>query len=252
MELNKIYRGDCLEVMKQLPDDSVDMILTDLPYSRTKNHWDVIIPLEPMWEQYLRIAKENACIALFADGMFMADLMKSQESIWKYNLVWDKVLTSGFLNANRMPLKAHEEICIFYRKPPVYNPQKVPGNRNHSKGSKKVNKNHNYGDYGFVDNHETLGEMKHPTSILRFQKPHPSKSLHPTEKSVELCEWLIKTYTNPRGIVLDSCIGSGTTCLAAIKNDRYYIGIDLEEQYCRVAENRIREYLTEKESTEVE
>ena len=103
-----------------------------------------------------------------------------------------------------------------------------------------------------MDNHETLGEMKHPTSILRFQKPHPSKSLHPTEKSVELCEWLIKTYTNPRGIVLDSCIGSGTTCLAAIKNDRYYIGIDLEEQYCRVAENRIREYLAEKESTEVE
>ena len=126
MEINKIYHGDCLELMKQIPDGMIDMILVDPPYNRTKNKWDFIIPLDKMWEQFLRIAKENACIAIFCDGMFMADLMTSQRKIWRYNLVWDKVLTSGFLNANKMPLRQHEEICIFYRKPPVYNPQKIP------------------------------------------------------------------------------------------------------------------------------
>lgn len=228
--------------MEQLPDGIVDMILVDPPYNKTHNRWDSIIPIDKMFEQFLRVSKENACIAIFCDGLFMADLMKSQSKIWKYNLIWDKVLSTGFLNSNKMPLRQHEEICIFYRKPPIYNPQKVPGKQNHSKGSVKTNKNHNYGEYGFADNREELGEMKHPTSILRFQKPHPSVCLHPTEKSLDLCEWFIKTYTNQGDLVLDCCCGSGTTCLAALKNNRNYIGMEIEEQYCRVAENRIREY----------
>ena len=242
MELNKVYKGDCLELMKDIPDESIDMILVDPPYERTHNKWDSIIPLDKMWEQYLRIIKPNGCIAIFADGMFMADLMKSQEKLWKDNLVWVKVLSTGFLNANRRPLRVHEEVCIFYKKPPVYNPQKVLGAMNHSKGKKKACDNNNYGKYEFVDNREELGEWKHPTSILRFQKPHPSVVTHPTEKPVELCEWLIKSYTNKGDTVLDSCAGSGTTCIAAINTSRNYIAMESEEKYCRAMEKRISEH----------
>lgn len=243
MEINQLYKGDCLELMKEISDESVDMILVDPPYERTHNKWDSIIPLNEMWEQYLRIIKSNGCIAIFADGMFMADLMKSQEKIWRYNLIWDKVLSTGFLNANKQPLRIHEEICIFYKKPPVYHPQKVLGAMNHSKGKKKVCDNNNYGKYEFVDNREELGEWKHPTSILRFQKPHPSVVMHPTEKSVELCEWLIKSYTNEDELVLDSCAGSGSTCIAAINTNRKFIGMEMDEHYFEVAKNRIQERL---------
>lgn len=243
MESNKIYLGDCLELMKEVPDKSIDMILCDLPYGRTHNRWDNIIPFDKMWEHYLRVIKDNGAIVLFADGLFMADLMKSQRKLWRYNLIWDKVLTSGFLNANRQPLRQHEELCVFYKKQPTYNPQKVPGKMNHSKGTEKKNENNNYGEYGWVDNREELGSMKHPTSIIRVQKTHPSISLHPTEKPVELCEWLIKTYTNEGEIVLDSCVGSGTTCIAAINTDRKYIGIELEENNYNVAINRVASHL---------
>lgn len=243
MEINQLYKGDCLELMKEISDESIDMILVDPPYERTHNKWDSIIPLNEMWEQYLRIIKSNGCIAIFADGMFMADLMKSQEKIWRYNLIWDKVLSTGFLNANKQPLRVHEEICIFYKKPPVYHPQKVLGAMNHSKGKKKVCDNNNYERYEFVDNREELGEWKHPTSILRFQKPHPSVVTHPTEKSVELCEWLIKSYTNEGELVLDSCAGSGSTCIAAINTNRKFIGMEMDGHYFGVAKNRIQERL---------
>ena len=243
MEINQLYKGDCLELMKEISDESIDMILVDPPYERTHNKWDSIIPLNEMWEQYLRIIKSNGCIAIFADGMFMADLMKSQEKIWRYNLIWDKVLSTGFLNANKQPLRVHEEICIFYKKPPVYHPQRVLGAMNHSKGKKKVCDNNNYGKYEFVDNREELGEWKHPTSILRFQKPHPSVVTHPTEKSVELCEWLIKSYTNEGELVLDNCAGSGSTCIAAINTNRKFIGMEMDGHYFGVAKNRIQERL---------
>lgn len=239
MELNKIYKGDCLELMKDIPDESIDMILVDPPYARTHNKWDSIIPLDRMWEQYLRIIKPNGCIAIFADGMFMADLMESQRKLWKYNLVWDKVLSTGFLNANRQPLRVHEEVCIFYKKPPVYNPQKVLGSMNHSTGKNKERGNSNYNKHNFVDNREKLGEWKHPTSILRFQKPHPSITLHPTQNPVELCEWLIKSYTNEGDIVLDSCAGSGSTCVAAINTKRNYIAMELEEKYYEIIQKRV-------------
>lgn len=227
--------------MPDIPDESIDMILVDPPYQRTQNKWDSIIPLDKMWEQYLRIIKPNGCMAIFADGMFMADLMKSQAKLWRYNLVWDKVLSSGFLNANRQPLRVHEEICIFYKKPPTYNPQKILGEMNHSKGKKKTCDNNNYGKYDFVDNREELGELKHPTSILRFQKPHPSVSVHPTEKSVELCEWLIKSFTNEGATVLDSCMGSGTTGIACLNTNRIFIGMELDDNYFQISKNRIQE-----------
>ena len=220
------------------------MVLCDLPYGTTRNKRDVIIPFEPLWEQYNRVIKDNGAIVLFADGLFMSNLMLSNTKLWRYNLVWDKVLTSGFLNANRMPLRQHEEICVFYKKQPTYNPQKLKGKPNHSKGKPKANANNNYGEFDFVDNKDILGDMKHPTSILRFAKPHPSIALHPTQKSVECCEWLIRTYTNEGDIVLDNCIGSGTTMVACVNTNRSYIGFEKDEKYFNIANERIRKHIT--------
>ena len=219
------------------------MILTDPPYGRTANKWDSIISFDALWEQYKRVSKKTAPIVLFADGLFMADLMNSNRKDWRYNLVWDKVLPSGFLNANRMPLRGHEELCVFYKSPPIYNPQKIKGNLNHSKGKSKKNANNNYGEFGFVDNMELLGDMKHPTSIMRFSKPHPSVARHPTEKPVSLLENLIKTYTNEGDTVLDNCMGSGSTGVACVNTNRKFIGIELDENYYHISKKRIEEAL---------
>lgn len=241
-----IKNGDCIELMKDIEDKSIDMILCDLPYGNTKNRWDSVIPFEKLWNEYNRIIKDNGAIVLFSQGMFTADLMKSNIKMWKYNLVWDKVLSSGFLNANRMPLRQHEDICVFYKKQPIYNQQKTIGEKNHSKGVPKNNRNNNYGDFDFVDNSDELGTLKCPTSILKFQKPHPSISKHPTQKPIELLEYLIKTYTNENDVVLDNCMGSGSTCVACINTDRHYIGFELESEYFDTAKNRIDEALLNK------
>lgn len=241
-----LLHGDCFDHMRQIPDGSVDMVLCDLPYETTRNAWDCMLPFDHLWSEYKRITKENAAICLFCDGMFMAKLMMSNQKMWRYNLVWDKVLVSGFLNANRMPLRRTEEIAVFYRKLPTYNPQKVKGQQNHSKGScvglrgdGGVSANHNYNKFVEVDNREILGDMKHPTSLLTFSKPHPSVAQHPTQKPVELCEWLIKTYTNEGDTILDNCMGSGTTGVAAVNTGRNFIGIELDDTYFGIAEERI-------------
>lgn len=241
MELNTIYNEDCLEGMKRIPDESVDMILCDLPYGTTQNKWDSIIPLEPLWEQYERIIKDRGAIVLTGQGLFSAELMLSNKKMYRYSLIWDKVLTSGFLNANKMPLRRHEDVLVFYKKLPTYNPQKTLGKKNHSKGVKKENENNNYGEFGFVDNSEKLGDMKHPTSIITFSKPHPSVSAHPTQKPVALFEWLIKTYTNKGETVLDSCMGSFTTAVACDNTNRNWIGIEKEEEYCNIGLTRIND-----------
>lgn len=245
----QLFNGDCLQIMPELPDSCVDMVLCDLPYGKTRNKWDSVIDLNLLWAQYLRLVKPNGAICLFADGMFMANLMRSRPDIWRYNLVWDKILPSGFLNANKMPLRSTEEILVFYKKLPTYNPQKIKGAKNHSKGGavgkiSGVNgpKNHNYGDYMTVENTDSL---KYPTSILHFQKPHPSKSVHPTQKPVELLEYLIHTYTNDGEIVLDNAMGSGSTGVACVNTGRNFIGIELNPQYFKIAESRI--YLAKKE-----
>ena len=237
----KLLNGDCLELLNDVDDKSVDMILCDLPYGQTHNKWDSVIPLDKLWKQYKRVIKDNGCIALFGQGMFTADLMYSNKKWWKYNLIWDKVLTNGFLNANRMPLRSHEDITIFYNKPPTYNPQKVLGKKNHTKGKVKQIKNNNYGKHNFVDNSDELGNMKHPKSILTFSKTHPSIMLHPTEKPVEVCEWLIKSYTNEGDVVLDNCMGSGTTGVACENTNRKFIGMELNKEYFEQAVNRINQ-----------
>ena len=241
----KLLQGDCLELMNKIPDKSIDMILCDLPYGTTKNKWDSVLPFDKMWEQYDRIIKENGCIALFADGMFMSDLMQSNKKLWKYNLVWDKELISGFLNANRMPLRSHEEICIFYKKLPTYNPQFTEGEPLHGMGTKfsqEKNKNNNYGNFDSCNNpsaKRTGDTKKYPKSIVKFPRPASCVMIHPTQKPVELLEWLIKTYTNENDLVLDNCMGSGSTGVAAVGINRNFIGIELEEKYFNIAKERI-------------
>ena len=241
----QIRQGDCLELMKEIPDKSIDMILCDLPYGTTKNKWDSVLPFDKMWEQYDRIIKENGCIALFADGMFMSDLMQSNKKLWRYNLVWDKELISGFLNANRMPLRSHEEICIFYKKLPTYNPQFTEGEPLHGMGTKfsqEKNKNNNYGNFDSCNNpsaKRTGDTKKYPKSIVKFPRPASCVMIHPTQKPVELLEWLIKTYTNENDLVLDNCMGSGSTGVAAVSINRNFIGIELEEKYFNISKERI-------------
>ena len=233
-----VKQGDCLELMKDIPDKSIDMILCDLPYGTTQNPWDSVIPYDKLWEQYNRIIKDNGAIALFAQGLFYVDLVNSNRDMFRYDLVWNKVLTSGFLNANRMPLRSHEQIAVFYKNLPTYNPQKVLGEANHSKGDlSSIHENNNYGDYSQVES--DFSGMKNPVSILTFEKTHPSIALHPTQKNVELLEYLIKTYTNKDDIVLDNCMGSGSTIIACINTKRKYIGFELDENYFNLAKKRI-------------
>lgn len=240
IEPNSAVRGDCLEEMQKIDEGSVSLILTDLPYGRTKNKWDKILPYDEMWEQYKRVLKENGVVVLFAEGMFMAELMVSNKKMWRYNIVWDKILTTGFLNANRQPLRRHEEMLVFYRKQPTYNPQKKKGKPNHSKGKlQKEYKNRNYGEMGQIDNRDVLGDMKHPTSIWQFQKPHPSKIQHPTEKPVDCLEEVIRTYTNEGELVLDSCAGSFSTAVASENTGRRWICIEKEKEYYDIGVARI-------------
>ena len=236
----KLYNGDCLEVMKNIPDKSVDMILCDLPYNVTRNKWDVLIPFDALWEQYNRIIKDNGTIVLFAQGMFTSDLMQSNRKHWRYNLIWEKDRPSGFLNAKRMPLRNHEDICVFYKKSPTYNPQMWEGKPSHSvgkaKGENTCKNNNNYGNFAIV---EREGNLKYPRSVLKFDRPHPP--IHPTQKNVELCEWLVKTYTNENEVVLDNCMGSGTTGVACVNTNRKFIGIELDNNYFNIASKRIEE-----------
>lgn len=243
----QLYNGDCLEVMKNIPDKSVDMILCDLPYGTTHNHWDSIIPFDLLWKNYNKIIKDNGAICLFADGMFLADLMNSNRKMWRYNLIWNKVLCSGFLNAKRMPLRNTEEICIFYKKLPTYNPQFTEGQPLHGMGTAfkvKNHKNNNYGQFNMQNrpSSERKGDTKkYPNSLLTFSRPHSSIMKHPTEKPVNLLEWLIKTYTNEGETVLDNCMGSGSTGVACLNTNRNFIGIELDEGYFKIVEERLRE-----------
>ena len=240
----ELYCGDCLEVMEQLIGAGVvvDLVVCDPPYNVTKNKVDQsVLDLEKMWHCLNRLVKPNGAVILFGQDKFTMKLMMSNLKNHRYNLIWDKELATGFLNANRMPLRSHEDICVFYKKQPVYNPQKSKGKPNHSKGKPKQNQNNNYGEFGFVDNREELGDMKHPKSILTFQKPHPSMAIHPTEKPTELLEFLIKSFSNENETILDFTMGSGSTIVAALNTNRRAIGIELDKDYYDIAKNRIEE-----------
>lgn len=240
----ELHFGDCIEIMKEIPDRSIDMVLCDLPYGVTQNKLDIIIPFEPLWSEYKRIVKDCGCIALFAQGTFYIELVTSNREMFRYDLVWDKVLSTGFLNANRMPLRRHEQIAIFYKKLPVYHPQFYEGQPLHSKGKAymdKEHKNNNYGQFQMTDDSRKGSTQKYPASIIRVPKPHPSAALHRTEKPVELLKWLICSYSNIGEHILDNCMGAGGCGVACAETDRYFVGIEKDIECFNLAKNRITE-----------
>jgi len=182
-------------------------------------------PPSDLWKQYNRIIKNDGVILLFGQGLFTAVMMQSNINMWKYNLIWDKVLKTGHLNAELIPLRQHEDIMVFSGKNSTYNPQKIKGNKNHSKNT-KIQTNNNYGAFDNMDNSIELGNMKYPGSILKFQKPHPSICIHPTQKTLKLIEYLIKTYSNVGDVVHDSCLGSGVTLEACMRTNRNCFGFE--------------------------
>ena len=247
----ELIQGYCLEKMKDIPDKSIDMILCDLPYGITQNKQDIIIPFDKLWEQYERIIKDNGAIVLFGQGLFFVDLINSNRKLFRYDLVWDKQLISGFLNANRMPLRVHENIAIFYKKLPTYNPQCTEGKPLHSKGKAyldKEHKNENYGKFKMTDDSRAGSKQKHPKSIISFPKPHPSIAQHRTEKSIEMLEWLIKSYSNENNTILDNTFGSCTTGIACINTNRNFIGIENNMDYFNISLKRVEEKRKEKEN----
>jgi DNA modification methylase len=244
LKLDEVYLGDCVQVMKDIDNGSIDMILTDLPYNVTKNKWDQsIIPLDLLWNEYKRVIKKNGAILLFAQGMFAAKLIMSNEKWYKYDLVWKKgERVSGFLNAKKQFMRNHEQILCFYNKPPLYLPIMEEGAPLHGKGKKYLNKEGVNNNYGYYDT--TLPEtrkgstQKYPKSVLNFDKPHPS--IHPNEKPVALLEYLIKTFTREDEIVLDSTCGSGSTLVAAKKINRRYIGIEKDQNWVNISKQRLK------------
>lgn len=231
-----IEMGDCLELMKEVPDRSVDMVLCDLPYGITKNSWDKVIPLQPLWEQYRRITKETAAIVLFSSMPFTAQLVSSNTKDYKYMWTWYKHGVRNFLNAKKQPLRTTENICVFYRKQCTYNPQMRTGLLHRKGNSGRTGRN--YGTYGAL---HVVNDQYYPTDILDFAGVPSSEILHPTQKPVALLEYLIKTYTNEGETVLDNCMGSGSTCVAAINTGRNYIGFEKAPEYFEIAKRRIEE-----------
>ena len=239
-----LYNGDCFDIFQKIEDKSIDLVVCDMPYGKTKNKWDIPICLNDMWENVYRIAKENAAIILFGQGLFYIDIVNSNRKYFRYDLVWNKVLVSGHLNAKRMPLRSHEQIAIFYKKQPTYNPQFTIGKPLHSVGKsdgkvKETGKsNSNYGKYIATDKRVGSTE-KYPISIQTFKKTHASICKHPTEKPVELLELIIKTYSNEGDVVLDFCMGSGSTGVACKNTNRSFIGIEKDLKYFNIAQERI-------------
>lgn len=248
IELNHIYNIDCLEGMKSIPDGTVDCVICDLPYevlNKNNKHaqWDKIIPFDKLWEQYNRVTKPSAAICLFGQGMFTAKLMLSNPDMWRYNLIWDKKKTTGFLNANRMPLRCHEDIAVFYKELPTYNPQFTDGEPTHPRGKgKHVNNDKCYGAYDNTDVKDKYDRKKFPRSIISIAKEHDSSQFHATQKPVELIRWLVRTYTNAGDTVLDNCMGSGTTAIACIAENRNYIGFETNEEYFVKSNERIENF----------
>lgn len=237
MDNIKLFQDDCLEVMKNIPDKSIDMILCDLPYGTTRNKWDSCIDLDLLWKQYERIIKDNGAIVLFAQVPFNITLGASNLKLLKYEWIWEKEQGTGFLNAKKMPLKSHENIMVFYKKPPIYNPQMVGNEKRIIKRNPKGKTTSNYGQFAYDEKSEYEG--RYPTTVLKFKRD--KNKLHPTQKPVALLEYLIKTYTNKGDNILDNCMGSGSTGVACINTNRKFIGIELDNNYFEIAKKRIEE-----------
>ena len=228
--------------MKDIDDKSIDMILCDLPYGTTACKWDIIIPFEPLWKQYERIIKDNGAIVLFGSQPFTSLLICSNLKLFKYELIWDKVGTSSGILAKKRPLKKHENIMVFYKNQPTYNPQMEEGIQ-WSRGGHKTKSSFMGSNEVYAKAKSDTSNLKYPKSIITFSNANRNNRYHETEKPVALCEWLIKTYTNEGELILDNCLGSGSTALAALKCNRDFIGIEKEEKYCQITNQRIQVFL---------
>ena len=239
----KLIQGDCLKVMQDIPDNKIDMILCDLPYGITACKWDSIIPFEPLWEQYNRIIKDNGAIVLTATQPFASTLVMSNPKGFKHEWVWDKVRPSGFQVAKYKPMQRHENILVFTSKGERVNYFPIMELRDKpAKG--RVASSSESSPLKYSDGKVRIYTHKNPQSIIVF--PKPNRTIHPTQKPVELFEYLIKTYTNENEIVLDNCMGSGTTGVACINTNRKFIGIELDSEYYNIANERIQKAIQNK------
>lgn len=243
IELDKIYNEDCLLGMQRIPSHSMDAIICDLPYGKTQSKWDIIIPFEPLWEQYKRIIKANGAIVLFGAEPFSSCLRLSNIGWYKYDWIWDKNKGSGFLNANKQPLRYHELISVFYKKQCTYHPQKTFGHERKKTFRSKTLQTEVYGTMNrdfYYDSTERF-----PRSIQVFKTDTQNSSLHPNQKPLRLLEYLVKTYTNEGEIVLDNCLGSGTTAVACINTNRHFVGFEKLEKYYGIACKRVLDTMNE-------
>ena len=238
----KLLQGDCLDLMKTIPDGSVDCVITDPPYGTTQNKWDSIIDLELMWKEVWRVLKPNGACVLFSAQPYTSVLVSSQIKYYKYEWVWVKNLKTGNLNARRMPMGGHETMQVFYKKPPTYNPQKRERTTEVKSGNKYNSKTENYGNQRevYVDRQS---DLINPDTVIKDIKcvHNSSGKVHPTQKPVELMEYLVKTYTNESETVLDFTMGSGSTGVACVNTDRKFIGVELDETYFNIAKERIED-----------
>ena len=247
--INQVIMGDCLEVMKKIPAKSIDMILCDLPYGTTQNHWDSVIPTDQLWSHYERIIKDKGVITLTGQGLFTANLMLSNPRLFKYKITWVKSKPTNFLNAKKQPLRKHEDICIFYKSQPAYNPQMTFGEP-YNKGFRKDQFTGSYGDFKTVEV-KSNGE-RYPTDVVYFKTAESEGEVyHPTQKPVELGRYLIRTFTKEGEVVLDNTCGSGSFLVSAVLEGRKFIGIEKNQDvylfkkhkvdYIEVSKKRIKE-----------
>lgn len=248
LPINNIYCQDCLEGMQRIESGSVDMILCDLPYGTTACKWDVIIPFEPLWEQYKRIIKPNGAIVLTASQPFTSALITSNIGMFKYCYTWVKTKPSGFQNAKIMPMKKHEDVAVFYKSQPTFNQLHLVELATPIKSGRARLRNNEQHRLGVAGKTEHLTRFTGwADSVLNYPNPSGKGHLHPTQKPVALFEYLIKTYTNAGETVLDNCIGSGTTAVACINTNRNFIGFENDEEYHKIAMDRITETFNNKE-----
>lgn len=231
--------GDCLEIMSKIPDKSIQLILCDLPYGTTaRNEWDIIIPMDQLWKHYNRILKDNGVVALWSQMPFSAYLIMSNPNMFRYEWIIEKTKGTGFLNAKKMPLKTHENVLIFYKTLPIYNPQKTIGHKPVHSYIKHTDDGSNYGKskIGISGGGNT---DRYPRDVLTFKWDTQKSKLHPTQKPIAANEYFIKTYTNENDTVLDNCMGSGTVGCACRNLNRNFIGIEKNEEYFNIAKQRI-------------
>jgi site-specific DNA-methyltransferase (adenine-specific) len=239
----QLFHGDCLEIMKNIPDKSIDMILCDLPYGVTKCKWDEVIPFKDLWKQYNRIIKDNGAIVLFGTEPFSSYLRISNINQYRYDIIWEKERVTNFFFVKKQIAKCHEVISVFYKKQPTYNPQMqyIEGKKAWKRKGGTLMKNSLYEGQDMVEKDREGSELRYPRSVQKFSM-HNNRLLHPTQKPVDLLEFLINTYTNKNDVVLDNAMGSGSTGIACINTKRNFIGIELDKNYFDIAEKRIKDH----------